>query len=93
MALAVSTIMGEKNGGVWERTMISGVRPTEILVFHIITLNFISIIETAECFLIAYKIFGFECHGNIINAVALLYSQSFLGVAIGNKQYPKLKST
>lgn len=83
IAMAILTIVSERNGGVWERTMISGVLPTEITICHMLALSLTSAISTAECFLLAYFVFGFECKGNILNAILLLYSQAIVGVATG----------
>lgn len=84
MALAITTIINERNDGVWERTIISGVKPIEILICHLVTLSFTSAIQTLECFLFSYYVFGFECEGNIFYAILLLYLIGLVGVSMGN---------
>lgn len=83
-ALAILTIISERNGGVWERTIVSGVKPVEILIVHMITLCFTSAIQTLECFLVPQFVFGLECKGNIFEGLLLVYSQAVVGVALGN---------
>lgn len=83
-ALAITTVISERNDGVWERTMISGVKPIEMLISHIITLSFTAVIQTLECFLTAYYVFGFECKGSVLLALLLLYLLALLGVTMGN---------
>lgn len=83
MALAIFTIVSERRGGVWERTIISGVLPAEISLCHMIALTVASAIPAIESFLLAYYAFGFECQGSILIVILLLYSQALVGVATG----------
>lgn len=88
-ALAISTIITERRGGVWERTIISGIRPAEIIICHVAALSFTSMIQTLECFFFAIYVFGLECKGNLLYALLLLYMEGLLGIALGSRKPQK----
>ncbi|KAL0276662.1 UNVERIFIED_CONTAM: hypothetical protein PYX00_004185 [Menopon gallinae] len=83
MGISTSAITTERTEGIWERTIVAGVSPTEILIFHTITLSLVSIVQILEIFVLTFTIFDMDCEGDKLTVFFLVYIQSIAGITFG----------
>ena len=83
MGIAVLAILTEKRTGVWERTIISGIKSSEILISHTIASSFLAAIQTVETFFFEKYAFDLECKGSTLDFLLLLYLQALVGIVLG----------
>ncbi|KYN03412.1 ABC transporter G family member 20 [Cyphomyrmex costatus] len=85
LAATVSTtlIITDRMEGVWNRSVVQGVRTEEILLSHILIQSIVIIIHTAMIMLIVFPIWGLECKGPIFNVMVLIFLNGFSGLMYG----------
>ncbi|EGI65058.1 ABC transporter G family member 20 [Acromyrmex echinatior] len=85
LAIIVSTtlIITDRMEGVWDRSVVQGVRTEEILLSHILIQCVIIIIHTAMTTLLIFPIWGLECKGPMFTVIVLIFLSGFCGLMFG----------
>ncbi|XP_024879603.1 ABC transporter G family member 20-like isoform X1 [Temnothorax curvispinosus] len=85
LATTISTtlIITERLEGVWDRSVVQGVRTEEIVLSHIVIQSFIIIIHTIMILLLFFPIWGLECKGSIFVTTVLIFLNGFSGLMYG----------
>ena len=85
MAVTVTSIViiTERDEGVWDRTLVSGVTTTEILISHLLTQGLVMILQTLEVMLTSFGLFGLQCNGSFLTVLLLLLIQGLCGMCTG----------
>ncbi|XP_071626504.1 ABC transporter G family member 20 isoform X1 [Temnothorax longispinosus] len=85
LATTISTtlIITERLEGVWDRSVVQGVRTEEIVLSHIVIQSFIIIIHTIIILLLFFPIWGLECKGSIFVTTVLIFLNGFSGLMYG----------
>ncbi|XP_071568012.1 ABC transporter G family member 20 isoform X1 [Temnothorax nylanderi] len=85
LATTISTtlIITERLEGVWDRSVVQGVRTEEIVLSHIVIQSFIIIIQTIMILLLFFPIWGLECKGSIFVTTVLVFLNGFSGLMYG----------
>ncbi|XP_018353531.1 PREDICTED: uncharacterized protein LOC108755150, partial [Trachymyrmex septentrionalis] len=85
LAAAVSTtlIITDRMEGVWNRSVVQGVRTEEILLSHVLIQSVVIIIHTAMIMLLIFPIWGLECKGSIFIVMVLMFLSGFCGLMYG----------
>ncbi|TGZ56618.1 ABC transporter G family member 23, partial [Temnothorax longispinosus] len=85
LANTVSTtlIVTERLEGVWDRSVVQGVRTEEILLSHIVIQSIIIAIHTSMIILLFFPIWGLECKGSIFVTIIFLFLSGFTGLMYG----------
>ncbi|KAL0122972.1 hypothetical protein PUN28_007554 [Cardiocondyla obscurior] len=85
LANTVSTtlIITERLEGVWNRSLVQGVKTEEILLSHILIQSTIIAIHSVMITLLFFPIFGLECKGSIFAAIVLVFLNGLCGLMYG----------
>ncbi|KAL0110790.1 hypothetical protein PUN28_014028 [Cardiocondyla obscurior] len=85
LANAISTplIITERLEGVWERSIVQGVKTEEILLSHVIIQTVVIVIHTAVTTITFFFIWNLECKGSIFEAIVLIFLNGFDGLMYG----------
>ncbi|XP_011871778.1 PREDICTED: ABC transporter G family member 20-like [Vollenhovia emeryi] len=76
-------IVTERLEGVWNRSIVQGVKTEEILLSHIVVESIILVIQTITVILIVFPIWGLECRGSIFTVFVLVFLNGFCGLCYG----------
>jgi ABC-type multidrug transport system permease subunit len=77
------SIAQNRLGGIWNRTILSGVSPLEILLVQIIISFFVVFISLIEIFLIAYYIIDITIIGSAFALICILFLVNTTGAFCG----------
>ncbi|XP_018371316.1 PREDICTED: uncharacterized protein LOC108766484 [Trachymyrmex cornetzi] len=81
--VSTSVIIADRLEGVWDRSIVQGVRTDEILLSHILIQSIIIIIHTTMIMLLYFSIWGLECKGSIFDVIILTFLTGFCGLMYG----------
>uniref|UniRef100_A0A336MEP9 CSON012244 protein n=1 Tax=Culicoides sonorensis TaxID=179676 RepID=A0A336MEP9_CULSO len=82
--LVTSTIfINDRLEGIWDRTLVAGIRPLEMLLAHIITQTLVMLIQCMEIIFLAGVVFGTANNGNDFTVIFLLMLLGFAGMCFG----------
>lgn len=82
--LITSTIfINDRLEGIWDRTLVAGIKPSEMLLAHIICQSTIMLIQCIEIVLLAGVVFETVNRGNDFTVVFLLVLLGFAGMCFG----------
>ncbi|KAG5331765.1 ABCGK protein, partial [Acromyrmex charruanus] len=81
--VSISVIITDRLEGIWNRSIVQGVRTDEILLSHILIQSIIIIIHTAMIMLLYFSIWGLECKGSIFDVIILTFLMGFCGLMYG----------
>ncbi|XP_011871116.1 PREDICTED: ABC transporter G family member 20-like, partial [Vollenhovia emeryi] len=73
----------DREEGVWNRSVVQGVKVHEILLSHIVVESIFAVIHTITVILIVFPIWGLECKGSIFVIIFLLFLNEFCGLMCG----------
>ncbi|XP_011877445.1 PREDICTED: ABC transporter G family member 23-like [Vollenhovia emeryi] len=76
-------IITDREEGIWNRSLVQGVKVEEILLSHIVVESIITIIHTITAILIVFPIWGLEYKGSIFVITLLLFLTEFCGTMCG----------
>ncbi|XP_011859370.1 PREDICTED: uncharacterized protein LOC105556869 [Vollenhovia emeryi] len=85
LANTVSTtlIITERVEGVWNRSVVQGVKTEEILLSHIVIQSIVIVIHTTMIMLLFFPIWGLECKGSVFTMFVLVFLNAFCGLMYG----------
>ncbi|KYN22383.1 ABC transporter G family member 23 [Trachymyrmex cornetzi] len=85
LAISVSStlIIRDRLEGVWDRSVVQGVRTDEILLSYILVQSVIIIIHTTMITLLFFPIWSLECKGSIFIVIVLMFLTGFCGLMCG----------
>lgn len=85
LAVTVSTyvLITERLEGVWDRSLVQGVRTEEIVLSHVILQSIIIVIHTIILTVIFFIIWGTDCKGSIFVAISLVFLNGLVGLMYG----------
>ncbi|XP_011166692.1 ABC transporter G family member 20 [Solenopsis invicta] len=85
LALTLSTtlIITDRLEGIWDRSVVQGVRTEEIILSHILIQSFIIVIQTIVILLMCFVVWGINCKGSIFVVSFLLFLNGFCGLMFG----------
>jgi len=75
----------ERNEGMLERCLVSGVTGIEILFSHVITQFCVMSFQTALVLTFSFSIFDLTNHGEIFWVIMLVLETGFCGMCFGKK--------
>ncbi|XP_011055070.1 PREDICTED: ABC transporter G family member 20-like isoform X2 [Acromyrmex echinatior] len=81
--VSTSLIIADRLEGIWNRSIVQGVKTDEILVSHILIQSIIIIIHTAMIMLLYFSIWELECKGSIFDIIILTFLMGFCGLMYG----------
>lgn len=82
--LITSTIfITDRLEGIWNRTLVAGILPGEMLLAHIICQTVVMLIQCVEIVCLATFIFGTENNGDNLTVILLLFLLGFSGMLYG----------
>ncbi|KYM87313.1 ABC transporter G family member 23, partial [Atta colombica] len=85
LATTVSTtlIITDRMQGVWDRSIVQGVKTEDILLSHIFIQSISIAIHTVMIVLLFFPIWGLECKGSIFTVIVLTFLVGFCGLMHG----------
>ncbi|XP_011859421.1 PREDICTED: ABC transporter G family member 23-like isoform X2 [Vollenhovia emeryi] len=85
MATTISTylIITDRIQGVWNRSVVQGVKIKEILLSHILIQSTVIVIHTTMIVLMFFPIWGLECKGSMFIVIILIFINGFCGLMFG----------
>ncbi|XP_018355832.1 PREDICTED: ABC transporter G family member 20-like [Trachymyrmex septentrionalis] len=85
LATTVSTalIITDRMEGVWDRSVVQGVKTEDILLSHILIQCISIAIHTAMIVLLFFPIWGLECKGSMFTVIVLTFLVGFCGLMHG----------
>ncbi|KAL6262617.1 hypothetical protein P5V15_005410 [Pogonomyrmex californicus] len=85
LATTISTtlIITDRSEGVWNRSLVQGVKTIEILMSHILTQSILLVIHASITMCIFFAIYNLECKGSTVTVFFLLFLSSFDGLMYG----------
>ncbi|KAG5331767.1 ABCGN protein, partial [Acromyrmex charruanus] len=85
LATTVSTVLiiTDRMEGVWDRSVVQGVKTQDILLSHILIQSISVIIHTVMIVLLFFPIWGLECKGSIFTVIVLIFLVGFCGLMHG----------
>ncbi|XP_012522408.1 ABC transporter G family member 20 isoform X2 [Monomorium pharaonis] len=85
LAMSVSTtlLITDRLEGVWDRSLVQGVKTEEILLSHILIQGIIIVIHAIVITLITFAIWGVESKGSIIIISFFIFLNGFCGLMFG----------
>lgn len=82
--LVTSTIfINDRLEGIWDRTLVAGIKPMEMLLAHIVTQTVVMLIQCMEIIFLAGVVFGTANNGNDFTVIFLLMLLGFAGMCFG----------
>lgn len=82
--LITSTIfINDRLEGIWDRTLVAGIKPLEMLIAHIVTQTFVMLVQCLEIVFLAAVVFETANKGNDLTVVLLLMLLGFAGMCYG----------
>ncbi|KAJ9578930.1 hypothetical protein L9F63_024960, partial [Diploptera punctata] len=82
-SITSTIIITERNEGVWDRSLVAGVKSWEILFSHIITQTFCMIVQLIIVLIFTFGVFKVPCLGDFYTTMFLLFLQGFCGMCFG----------
>ncbi|KYN03410.1 ABC transporter G family member 23 [Cyphomyrmex costatus] len=82
-SVSTSVIITDRLEGVWNRSIVQGVRTNEILLSHIIIQSIIIVVHTTMIMLLYFSIWGLESKGSIFDVIILTFLMGFCGLMYG----------
>ncbi|XP_011859218.1 PREDICTED: ABC transporter G family member 20-like isoform X2 [Vollenhovia emeryi] len=76
-------IITDREEGVWNRSLVQGVKAKEILLSHIVVESIITIIQSITIILLVFPVWGLECKGSILVIIFLFFLNTFCGMMCG----------
>ncbi|XP_011170076.1 ABC transporter G family member 23 isoform X2 [Solenopsis invicta] len=85
MAVSVSSnlIITDRLEGVWDRSLVQGVRMEEIILSHILSQLVIVVIQTTVLMLISFVVWGMDYKGSIFVICFFLFLNGLCGLMFG----------
>ncbi|KAG5313893.1 ABCGK protein, partial [Acromyrmex insinuator] len=85
LATTVSTVLiiTDRMEGIWDRSVVQGVKTQDILLSHILIQSISIIIHTVMIVLLFFPIWGLECKGSIFTVIILIFFIGFCGLMHG----------
>ncbi|XP_011055067.1 PREDICTED: ABC transporter G family member 20-like [Acromyrmex echinatior] len=85
LATTVSTVLiiTDRMEGIWDRSVVQGVKTQDILLSHILIQSISIIIHTVMIVLLFFPIWGLECKGSIFTVIILIFFVGFCGLMHG----------
>lgn len=81
--LSSTAFVSDRLDGVWNRVLLAGVEPTQILISHIISNTVIMILQSFEYLIITTQIYELESRGNDWTVAALVLLVGFSAIVYG----------
>lgn len=83
-AIITSTLMiSDRLEGVWERSAVAGVRPSEMLQVHVLLQSLVILLQTFEMMIISYLGYNLPYRGSLWTIGSLLFLQGLGGMCYG----------
>ncbi|XP_046382481.1 ABC transporter G family member 23-like [Ischnura elegans] len=83
VGMTAITMVKEKEEGLWNRLMVAGITPWEILLSHAFTNLWLIAVQTAEVLVVCLAIIGLECKGSVLLMGAHVFLHGVIGMAFG----------
>ncbi|KAK4875923.1 hypothetical protein RN001_012345 [Aquatica leii] len=79
----VDTIISDRVGGLWDRSLVAGVTTVEILLAHFITQLVIVLIQVLELMILTFFIYKIKYEGNFLEIMVILLAGGVCGMTYG----------
>ncbi|CAL1674062.1 unnamed protein product [Lasius platythorax] len=85
LATTVSTslIITDRSEGVWDRSLVQGVKNGEILIAHVITQTTLIIVHVSMIMILFFPIWGLECEGSYFHVFFIMFLAGLSGLMYG----------
>ncbi|CAB3383900.1 Hypothetical predicted protein [Cloeon dipterum] len=81
--ITCTTMISEVHEGIWDRALVTGITAGEILLSHVLTQLLVLFVQSIECLLLSFFLFGMESNGSILLLTSLTVLQGFCGMCFG----------
>ncbi|XP_029173372.1 ABC transporter G family member 23-like isoform X2 [Nylanderia fulva] len=81
--ISATLIITDRAEGVWDRSLVQGVKNSEILVAHILTQTTLIIIHVTMIMTLFFPIWDVECKGSYFDVFLLMFLDGFAGLMYG----------
>lgn len=78
-----SIFINDRLEGIWDRTLVGGIKPSEMLLAHIVCQSVVMLIQCLEIVFLAAVVFETSNRGNDFTVVFLLMLLGFAGMCFG----------
>ncbi|XP_043476598.1 ABC transporter G family member 23 isoform X2 [Leptopilina heterotoma] len=82
-AVACFIIITDRHEGVWDRSLVQGVKTTEILMAHLLTQFTVILVQSAICLSLSFLVFNLVCEGPLLTAICLVILMGLCGMCYG----------
>ncbi|XP_045540017.1 ABC transporter G family member 20 [Papilio machaon] len=83
VALTSGSMLAERNEGILERSLVSGITGTEILFSHVLVQMIVMIIQTAMVLILGFLVFGLTINGPVGWVIVLTLITGLCGMTFG----------
>ncbi|KPJ03812.1 ABC transporter G family member 20 [Papilio xuthus] len=83
VALTSGSMLAERNEGILERSLVSGITGTEILFAHVLVQMIVMIIQTAMVLILGFLVFGLTINGPVGWVIVLTLITGLCGMTFG----------
>ncbi|XP_034837431.1 ABC transporter G family member 20 [Maniola hyperantus] len=83
VALTSGSMLAERNEGILERSLVSGITGTEILFAHVIVQMIVMVVQTTTVLIIGFLVFDLTIRGPVLWVVVLTLINGLCGMTFG----------
>jgi ABC-type multidrug transport system permease subunit len=84
VALTAAVYMSERKAGLFDRSLVAGVRMIEFMIAHVVNQLVVLMGQTLFVYLFALLVFKIPFHGSLPLAVLITLLQGLCGMSFGN---------
>ncbi|KAK1136980.1 hypothetical protein K0M31_001508 [Melipona bicolor] len=82
-SVASSTIITDRDSGIWNRILVQGVTTTEILLTHLISQFIIIVIQVSVALILSFGHYDMACEGSMFGIIAISILSALCGMVYG----------
>ncbi|XP_057341035.1 ABC transporter G family member 20-like [Microplitis mediator] len=82
-SVSSSIIIADRHEGVWNRSLVQGVKTSEILISHLLTQITVIIVQVTVTTVIAFVQYSLDCRGSLAVVILLIFLMGICGMCYG----------
>lgn len=82
-SVSSSTIITDRDSGIWNRILVQGVTTTEILLTHLISQFIIIVIQVSVVLILSFGYYDMDCEGSMFAIIAISILSGLCGMVYG----------
>lgn len=83
MSISVGGLTSDRKEGMWNRSLLAGVRVLELMVAHALMNSLLVFIQLIELVVLVHVLVDFEMVGNYAVGILMLFLSSVTGMMVG----------